>query len=652
MTTNFPAALDTLANPSPTDPMNSVTVPHAEQHANANDAIEAIQAKVGVDESADPSSLDHRVAAVEAGKETAGAAAAAIAAHEGSSDPHSQYLTAAQADASYVNVAGDDMTGPLNITAGTTPQVLTVTGSYKDATQVIPNSEFADASSWTLSGGWIIDGGRLKNPTAVIGNISVPLTGLVAGASYVIEVGMPVAGCYFFPSSDGGVTQKSYWRYWESPHFGFVAPSANFTLTLSQNYVAAAVEIDYIRMYKVIANADRVQRGTSATSTAFDLTASGTSFGLGENSLRNAGNAMNSIAIGKNAMAVTVRPYDAIAIGTNAMQNSQGPSNNIAIGSLAMRDVGPGANNVVIGTSANYPNVTGNENSVVGHSALMSAVGANYNTGIGFSVLSSITSGSDNVAVGLSVGSILTGGGSQNTMVGSRILRSGTSGAYSSLTLLGYGAGGATPYSSSVCLGAGAVVTGNNQLQLGASGYTSYAYGAVQDRSDRRDKSDIRPTILGLDFIKALTPVDFKWDMRDDYRTEIPEALSDRLFFLEREKRGIKESGGDVTGIKAEIDAIEAQIASIVQGNLLDKITQDGRKKRTRYHHGLIAQDVRKVMNDMGIDFGGFQNHKLNGGQDALSIGYTELIAPMIRAIQQQQAMIEALQARVAALEA
>ena len=40
----------------------------------------------------------------------------------------------------------------------------------------------------------------------------------------------------------------------------------------------------------------------------------------------------------------------------------------------------------------------------------------------------------------------------------------------------------------------------------------------------------------------------------------------------------------------------------------------------------------------------------INGGQDALSIGYTELIAPMIRAIQEQQAMIEVLQAQVEAL--
>ena len=65
MATNFPSSLDTFTNPSSSDLMNSVTVPHNEQHANANDAIEALQAKVGVDSSADTSSLEYRVGSLE-----------------------------------------------------------------------------------------------------------------------------------------------------------------------------------------------------------------------------------------------------------------------------------------------------------------------------------------------------------------------------------------------------------------------------------------------------------------------------------------------------------------------------------------------------------------------------------------------------------
>jgi hypothetical protein len=61
MATNYPTSLDNFTNPASTDLMNSVTVPHNEQHANANDAIEALQAKVGANSSAVTTSLDYRV---------------------------------------------------------------------------------------------------------------------------------------------------------------------------------------------------------------------------------------------------------------------------------------------------------------------------------------------------------------------------------------------------------------------------------------------------------------------------------------------------------------------------------------------------------------------------------------------------------------
>ena len=66
MPTNFPTSLDSFTNPASTDLMNSVTVPHNEQHANANDAIEALEAKVGVTSSAVTSSHDYRIAQLEA----------------------------------------------------------------------------------------------------------------------------------------------------------------------------------------------------------------------------------------------------------------------------------------------------------------------------------------------------------------------------------------------------------------------------------------------------------------------------------------------------------------------------------------------------------------------------------------------------------
>jgi hypothetical protein len=59
MATNFPTNLDALTNPTGS---SSLTSPdHAGQHTDANDAIEALQAKVGVNGSAVTSSLDYKI---------------------------------------------------------------------------------------------------------------------------------------------------------------------------------------------------------------------------------------------------------------------------------------------------------------------------------------------------------------------------------------------------------------------------------------------------------------------------------------------------------------------------------------------------------------------------------------------------------------
>lgn len=63
MATNFPASLDVLVNPQPNDSVEEVS--HSAQHANANDAIEALESKVGANNSTDPNSLDYKVKTLE-----------------------------------------------------------------------------------------------------------------------------------------------------------------------------------------------------------------------------------------------------------------------------------------------------------------------------------------------------------------------------------------------------------------------------------------------------------------------------------------------------------------------------------------------------------------------------------------------------------
>ncbi len=83
MTTQFPTDLDVLTNPdasagdrmSGTGPGGTATK-HDAQHANANDAIEALQAKVGIDASTDTASLEYRVSQAALSADVAAAIAA------------------------------------------------------------------------------------------------------------------------------------------------------------------------------------------------------------------------------------------------------------------------------------------------------------------------------------------------------------------------------------------------------------------------------------------------------------------------------------------------------------------------------------------------------------------------------------------------
>jgi hypothetical protein len=66
MSITFPTTLDTLPNPTSTDLMENATLAldHDQQHANANDAIEALEAKVGINSSAVTTSHDYKLSSV------------------------------------------------------------------------------------------------------------------------------------------------------------------------------------------------------------------------------------------------------------------------------------------------------------------------------------------------------------------------------------------------------------------------------------------------------------------------------------------------------------------------------------------------------------------------------------------------------------
>ena len=269
---------------------------------------------------------------------------------------------------------------------------------------------------------------------------------------------------------------------------------------------------------------------------------------------------------------------------------------NIGIGNGALRSNTTGVRNVALGGWALSSNTTGSGNTASGVGALYNNTTGTNNTANGVNALSGNTTGSSNTASGVAA------------------LQNNTT--FSNISGFGYNA----------------QVTGSNQVQLGDSATTTYVYGTVQNRSDIRDKADIRDTVLGLDFIQSLRPVDYRWDMREDYKPKRPELEVPKI---EDEEYEVK---------KAEYDLLMAEWLEACKH---ENIIRDGSKKRTRYHQGFIAQEVLAL----DVDFGGIQDHKLKDGEDVLSIGYDEIIAPLVKAVQEQQAMIEALKARIETLE-
>ena len=66
MATNYPTSKDNLTNPAATESMEG----HATLHGNVNDAIEAIENKLGVNNSQDVNSIDYKVSQLQASLST------------------------------------------------------------------------------------------------------------------------------------------------------------------------------------------------------------------------------------------------------------------------------------------------------------------------------------------------------------------------------------------------------------------------------------------------------------------------------------------------------------------------------------------------------------------------------------------------------
>lgn len=278
-------------------------------------------------------------------------------------------------------------------------------------------------------------------------------------------------------------------------------------------------------------------------------------------------------------------------------------TDNMAVGHESMSLATTGSNNCAGGSYTLRAN-TGSSNSAWGILALRDNTSGTQNTASGYSALRANTTGGQNSAYGeFSLGNLTSG--SNNTAVGRSSLRAMQD------------ASPATNLSNCTGVGVDSRVSGNNQVQLGSSSTTTYVYGTVQNRSDRRDKADIEDTELGLDFILGLRPVSGRWDMREDY------------IEVYQEQDGVDEAGKPIMVDRVRI------------------LPMDGSKKRNRLHQWLIAQDVEELCKKLGVEFGGLQHHAVNGGCDVYSLGYDEFVPPLIKSVHQIHAKVAAVEESV-----
>jgi hypothetical protein len=309
----------------------------------------------------------------------------------------------------------------------------------------------------------------------------------------------------------------------------------------------------------------------------------------------NRGGSQN-VAIGAAALHGNMSGYSNVALGFVALNNNTIGTGNTATGAWALAFNTGGHNNAAHGYEALLHNSTGSNNSASGSQALTSntsgswntaegvlALGGNvagsYNTASGAQALNTVTTGNDNTALGHIAGGF---GGAATSYSGAPISFPGVS-TGSSNTLVGSFAGATSDVTNCTAVGWSSYCDADNQVRLGGPSVTSIG-GKVgwSALSDVRAKKDVRDLSLGLAFVIALRPVEYR----------------------------LRNGNGHVD-------------------------------------MGFVAQDVEALL---GEDY-----NVVDAGGDAdrtLSLRYTDLIAPLVKAVQEQQKVIQQLLERLARAEA
>jgi hypothetical protein len=276
---------------------------------------------------------------------------------------------------------------------------------------------------------------------------------------------------------------------------------------------------------------------------------------------RNAASGMNSLQYNTTGSYNTANGYSSLGSNTTGEENT-------AYGSLSMYSNTIGGKNTANGTAALSSNTAGNNNTAGGCQGLQHNTTGNNNTADGYQALQDNTTGYQNTAIGYqTMQHNITG--NNNTAIGIWAI-SNVTGSNN----IGIGYDAQVPAASA-----------NNQIRLGNGSIT---YAGVQVAwtigSDRRWKTDIKTSDLGLNFITKLKPVSY--------------------------------------------------------------IRLNDESKKAEY--GFIAQEVDETLKSVGATPNGIITIDDAG---MYNLRYNDIIAPLVKAMQEQQQIIENLLLRIEKLE-
>ena len=287
-------------------------------------------------------------------------------------------------------------------------------------------------------------------------------------------------------------------------------------------------------------------------------------------------------ATGYKALVTNTTGSFNVATGHNALLLNTTGSYNSALGSSALIYNTAGVKNVAIGANSLYYNTTGAFNSANGYEALNKNISGDYNTASGHQAMFSNTIGSFNTASGKEAlkenisGDLNVASGFQ-ALIGITTGDNNTGiGSFSGSQIFSGSNNTAIGYLAQVPNGGN-----NNQVRIGNN---LVQYAGVQVgwsvTSDRRLKSNIEASNLGLDFIKALKPVVYERNNDENKKAE----------------------------------------------------------------YGFIAQELEGTLKEFGATNNGIITIDDNG---MYSLRYNDLIAVLTKAMQEQQEVIDNLQATV-----